>query len=538
MAAKELKPAEPAAATESKATAGMGGLIAIVVGIVLGALVGVFGGESMWVATGGPTEEIDKLEKTIVQKNKYAEEAEAKAAAGGEDAAQQAELAKELRLQIPVVQARLVEVQELAQTHADKMGRNGLAQQDASYASRMWWTETAAKMIQFAGEIFLRLLTLLVIPLVVTSMICGVTSLGDVRNMGRMGGGTILFYFCTTGLAVVLGLILVLLIRPGEVSDSTFAYVTENVEAKRDTGVLDTLLDVFRGKEGPDNAGAGMFPKNLIQAAASTNVLALIVFAIVFGGMLTTIGEKGQVAIDFFDAANAAIMKMVHLVMWLAPIGIFGLVAWNIAKNGGGEAFAAELGRIGWYVATVVIGLLVHAAVLCLLLWLLTGRNPLQYTLGMSRALLTAVSTASSSASLPVTMECAEENNGVSRRSTSFVLPLGATVNMDGTALYEAVAVIFIAQSLGIVLSAGKLLVIVLTATLAAVGAAGIPEAGLITMVMVLQAVGLPLEGIGAILAIDWFLDRLRTTVNVFGDSVGAAVIDRQVVEKEIAAEA
>jgi Na+/H+-dicarboxylate symporter len=180
-------------------------------------------------------------------------------------------------------------------------------------------------------------------------------------------------------------------------------------------------------------------------------------------------------------------------------------------------------------VTTVTIGLAGHALVLALLLWIFGRRNPWRYTCGMLRALLTSFSTASSSATLPITMQCAEENNRVSRRSTSFVLPLGATVNMDGTALYEAVAAIFIAQSIGIPLDGAALVVIFLTATLAAVGAAGIPEAGLVTMIIVLTSVGLPTEGIGTILAIDWFLDRLRTTVNVYGDSIGAGIIDRYV---------
>ena len=184
--------------------------------------------------------------------------------------------------------------------------------------------------------------------------------------------------------------------------------------------------------------------------------------------------------------------------------------------------------------ATVLGGLAIHVIVLGSLLPILARRNPFVYTYNMLRALLTAMSTASSSATLPITMECVEQNNKVSNRSASFVLPLGATVNMDGTALYEAVAVIFIAQSIGMKLAAGKLLVIFITATLAAVGAAGIPEAGLVTMVIVLTAAGVPTTGIGTILAIDWFLDRMRTTVNVYGDSVGAGVIDRFVQRSKI----
>ena len=319
-------------------------------------------------------------------------------------------------------------------------------------------------------------------------------------------------------------------VQPGVAADDTYSYIPESLAAKENTTPLSTLLAVFRGTEG--DPGSGMFPSNIFLAASQTNVLALIIFALVFGGALTTLGSRATAAIDFFSAANEAVMKMVHLVMYFAPIGIFGLVATNIAKNGGGQAFVTEMQRIGWYVGTVLLGLLIHSVFLAAILAFLARRNPLTYTLNLMRALLTAISTSSSSATLPVTMECVEGNNGVSNRAASFVLPLGATINMDGTALYEAVAVVFIAQTLGLDLSGGQLLVVFLTATLAAIGAAGIPEAGLVTMVMVLTAVGLPVSGIGTILAIDWFLDRARTTVNIYGDAIGAAVIDRIVIAR------
>jgi Na+/H+-dicarboxylate symporter len=383
---------------------------------------------------------------------------------------------------------------------------------------------------KFLGDLFLQILRLLVIPLVVTSMICGITSLGDVRKIGRVGVWTIVYYMATCAIAVLIGIMLVQWIQPGRGADDRFAFVEERVQAQEEVTAVQTLLNVVRGPEG--EPGKGMFPANIFLAASEGNVLALIVFAIVFGAAVTTIGAKGQVVIDFFVAANEAVMKMVHLAILFAPFGIYGLVAANIAKNGGGEAFASELARLGRYVATVLIGLSIHFFILAGLLPLLARRNPFTYTYNVLRALLTAMSTASSSATLPITLECVEQNNRVSNRSAGFVLPLGATVNMDGTALYEAVAVIFIAQSLNIELDIGQLTVIFLTATLAAVGAAGIPEAGLVTMVIVLTAVGLPMTGIGTILAIDWFLDRMRTTVNVYGDSVGAAFIDRLIARQ------
>ena len=503
---------------------GVSGLIAILLAIILGGLLGTFYGNAMWMASGGPSRALSRLKETIDQKQKLAgkfeSDAELAEASGDQlEAKRNRDESARILSHVPVIQNEIDRIEGLENVAEERNGT--VASQLASFV---------LGITQFCGDLFLQVLKLLVIPLVVTSMICGITSLGDIRKLGRVGGWTISYYMATCAVAVLIGIVLVIVIKPGSHVDDTFAYVTENVEAKRDTGVMETLLNVFRGREG--DPGSGMFPSNIFQAASKTNVLALIVFAICFGGALTTLGNKGRVAIDFFVAVNEAVMKMVHLVIVFAPIGIFGLVAYNIARNGGGEAFGEELRRLGWYVATVLIGLAAHGVVLGLLLPILAGRNPFTYTYNMLRALLTAMSTASSAATLPVTMECVEENNKVSNRSTSFVLPLGATINMDGTALYEAVAVIFIAQSLGIDLGTGQLVIIFLTATLAAVGAAGIPEAGLVTMVIVLTAVGLPLEGIGTILAIDWFLDRMRTTVNVYGDSIGAAVVDRNVISQ------
>lgn len=583
------------------------GLVAIITAIVIGSLVGIFYGQTMWVASGGRGEEIEKLRtKVIPQKWQYAklsaaEAIELREAGETAEADRAADRAAELITHIETIEQRVAELETAEAIHQEQLGNQGrelLAeklpeevasryQEFADQATELaaaseeanqpqavavyesWAVKFSAmavnareqgeqlaaeladnppaidssagfqdgvasfvsQLITFCGDLFLQILKMLVVPLVVTSMICGITSLGDIRKIGRMGGVTLLYYFTTGAVAVIIGIVLVLMIQPGAAADDTFAFVNENVETKQGMGVVETLFNVFRGRKG--EPGTGMFPDNIFRAAAGTNVLALIAFSIVFGGVLTTLGEKGKPVIRFFEGANEAIMKIVHLVMYLAPIGIFGLVASKIAENGGGAAFFEELGRIGWYAGTVILGLTIHVFVLGTLLTLLGKRNPFTYTLGLGRALLTAVSTASSSATLPITMECVEENNQVSNRSASFVLPLGATVNMDGTALYEAVAVIFIAQSIGYSLSLGKLIVIFLTASLAAIGAAGIPEAGLVTMVLVLQAVGLPVSGIGAILAIDWFLDRMRTTVNVYGDAIGAGVIDELVVKKE-----
>ncbi|RME05096.1 MAG: dicarboxylate/amino acid:cation symporter [Deltaproteobacteria bacterium] len=369
-----------------------------------------------------------------------------------------------------------------------------------------------ALKIKFLGELFLNALRSMIVPLVVASMITGITGLGDVRKIGKIGTRTVIFYILTTAISVTIGIVLVNLIGPGR----GFA-VEGNAAPAAAQGKTFSFIDVLMG----------MVPPNLFEAMAKTNVLPLIVFSLFFGGTLTTIGEKGLPVIAFFEGCNAAIMKLVHLIMYLAPLGIFALIAARLGEAGGWAGFRPELTKLMKYAMTVIIGLSLHAFVaLPLVLFLVGRRNPLRYLYNMLPALTTAFSTASSSATLPVTIECVEERNGVSNRTASFVLPLGATVNMDGTALYEAVAAIFIAQAFGVHLDAPHQVIVFLTATLAAIGAAGIPEAGLVTMVIVLQAVGLPIEGIGLLLSIDWFLDRCRTTVNVWGDAVGAAVIE------------
>jgi len=477
------------------------GLIAIVVAMILGAALGAFYGRQMWLAGGGPAEEAVRLEATAKQK---VERAAALDATDPKEAAR-------LRSHVPKIEARLDEVRRLEQ----QVAANGVSN----------WALAAWEFTKFCGELFLQALRLMVIPLVVTSMVCGITSLGDVRHVGRVGGLTVVYFLATTLVAVLIGIVLVETIQPGVGADDTFAYVSENVQVNEQSTAIGTLLNVVRGRPGDPNSG--MIPSNIIAAAANMNVLALIVFALVFGGAVTMLGERGKIVVDFFNVVNEAIMKMVHLVIWFAPVGIFGLVAYNIAKKGGGEAFASEVLKLGKYVATVSIGLSLQFLFLCLILWLLGRKRPLRFLLGSAQALLTALTTGSSSATLPLTIECTEENNDVRGRVAGFVLPLGATVNMNGTALYEAVAAVFIAQSIGLPLTLGALVVIVLTATLAAIGAAGIPEAGLVTMVIVLTAVGLPITGIGLILAIDWFLDRLRTVNNVYGDMVGAAIVDR-----------
>jgi solute carrier family 1 (high affinity glutamate transporter) protein 1 len=266
----------------------------------------------------------------------------------------------------------------------------------------------------------------------------------------------------------------------------------------------------------------------LFNSAEEFEILPLIIASLLFGAAFASLGKESKVMVEVFTILDKAIMKIVNWIMIFTPIGIFSLIAQRIGMEGGGGAVIELAMEIGKYVLSVVVGLSIHGfIVLPIILILFAKRNPLEYVQNLGKALLTAFSTASSSATLPLTMEGVIDESKVSPKVGRFVLPLGATINMDGTALYEAVAVIFIAQSYGIDLSIAQMVIVFFTATLAAIGAAGIPEAGLVTMVLVLQAVGLPMEGIGMILAIDWLLDRFRTTVNVWGDCVGAAVIDR-----------
>ncbi|MCD6250027.1 MAG: dicarboxylate/amino acid:cation symporter, partial [candidate division Zixibacteria bacterium] len=303
---------------------------------------------------------------------------------------------------------------------------------------------------------------------------------------------------------------LVNIIQPGSGLQMWDAALPEMVAKSQNKTIIDVITSLI--------------PSNIIGAAAEGKILPLIVFSLLFGGVLSSIGEKGKPVIALFDGINMAMMKIVYLLIWFAPVGVMALIGGIVAENR--ESFDQLLHGLGLYSLTVILGLSIHALVTLPILLLILGRkNPWQYFLNMGQALATAFTTASSSASLPITMECVQQKNGVDSRAASFVLPLGATINMDGTALYEAVAALFIAQISGIDLTFGQQLVIFLTATLASVGAAGIPHVGTVMMVMVLAAVNLPMEGIGLIFAIDWFLDRCRTTVNVWGDSVGAAVI-------------
>ena len=380
-----------------------------------------------------------------------------------------------------------------------------------------------AMQFELGGEIFLNLLTMMVVPLVMASVMSGIIGLGDIRKLGRPGGLAVTYYLITTVLAVIVGLLMVNFIQPGVGVDQT------TLDASLAEGQVSTA--------GREDADLGtilrglvlmLFTDNLIESAAKTSLLPLILFSIIFAGMLTTMGTRVQALTEIIVQVNEALLSFILLLMKLAPFGIFCLVTARFGEAQAGGNLGAVLQQTGAYFGTVLAGLGVHAFLtLPLILWIFTRRNPFRFMYQMSQALLTAFSTASSTATLPITMNCAVEKAKVSKQSSDFVLPLGATINMDGTALYEAAAAIFIAQAIGFELTITSQLVIAVTATMAAIGAAGIPEAGLVTMVIVLNAVGLPVEYIGLILSVDWLLDRFRTAVNVFGDSLGSAVVEK-----------
>ncbi|MGB2808020.1 MAG: dicarboxylate/amino acid:cation symporter [Sedimentisphaerales bacterium] len=362
--------------------------------------------------------------------------------------------------------------------------------------------------LKFAGDMFIQLLKMIIIPLILASMVAGIVSLGDIRRLGRIGLKTFIYYTATTLLAVSVGLVLVNLMKPG-------VGVKMGVEAAVDMADRETpsIISIIED----------IIPENVFAAMAENKVLSVIFFSLLLGIAISNTGEKARPLTAFFESLNTVMMKITEWIMLLAPLGVFALMAYTIGTMG-----FSVLRPLAVYMVTVVLGLSIHAFVTLPVLLSLFGKySPLKFIRDMFSAVATAFSTASSAATLPITMECLRKNTGVSNKVASFVLPLGATVNMDGTALYEAVAAMFIAQAYGINLSIGQQLVIMLTATLASIGAAAIPGAGLVTMVIVLKAVNLPLEGIGMILAVDRILDMLRTAVNVWGDACGTAVVAR-----------
>ncbi|XP_049326936.1 excitatory amino acid transporter 2-like [Astyanax mexicanus] len=408
-------------------------------------------------------------------------------------------------------------------------------------------------VIAFPGDILMRMLKMLILPLIISSLITGLAGL-DAKSSGRLGTRAMVYYMTTTIIAAVLGVILVLAIHPGNPK------LKANLgEGKKNDEVssLDAFFDLIRN----------LFPENLVQACfqqiqtvsskveiappppphpnrfgrnttkgaakyivkktlqfkSGMNVLGLIGFFVAFGIIMGKMGERARLMLDFFNVLNEIVMRLVGMIMWYSPVGIACLICGKIISINDLEVVARQLGM---YMVTVIVGLIIHGGIfLPLIYFIIVRQNPFTFFMGVFQAWVTALGTASSAGTLPVTFRCLEENLGIDKRVTRFVLPVGATINMDGTALYEAVAAIFIAQMNGVQLDPGQIVTVSLTATLASVGAASIPSAGLVTMLLILTAVGLPTQDISLLVAVDWLLDRFRTSVNVVGDSYGAGIV-------------
>ncbi|HSG99325.1 MAG TPA: cation:dicarboxylase symporter family transporter, partial [candidate division Zixibacteria bacterium] len=461
-------------------------------------------------------------------------------------------------------------------------------------------------------------LYMIIVPLIVASMVVGITALGDVRKLGKTARHTMVYFIATSAIAVTLGIVLAVTFRPGVVSGGQATLQAQAAQSSYKIGGIGslraktgqtmttrivapdissalavsaedlpagaTIIDngdgsaTFTWRPGGEQAGDAtvtffavdaargtitetviinvtddsklgfwgmlarigdamqhtlneMIPRNIVSAAADTKVLALIVFSLFFGGVLSSLGRRAKPLVEVFEIVNDAIMKLVHLVMYLAPFGVFGIVASKVGAEIGGFSGEGQetLAALGWFSLVTLCGLLIHTGLLLVALRWLADRNPFTYLVNMSEALGTALGVSSSSATLPVTMECVVEKNRVDQRAASFVLPLGTTINMDGTAMYQAISAIFVCQLFNVPLGIEHYIIILVTAVLASIGTPGLPQAGIVMMSIVMGSVGVPPEiiaqGVLIILVVDWALDRARTALNVFGDSVGAAVI-------------
>jgi len=412
------------------------------------------------------------------------------------------------------------------------------------------WSRRDAMYVSYIGKLFLNMLKCVIIPLIIPSLIAAIGSM-DLSLSGKVGLRAVVYYMATTVLAVILGIILVTTIRPGAggINEEDLQEQT----TKRNITTADTLMDLLRNCFPPNIIQAGLqqhkteliYPGEEMKVDSSTgatidpndkstwmfksawsngtNILGLVIFSIVTGVAIAMCGEDGKPLLHFFESVSIVMMKVTTWIIHLAPIGVCFLVAGQLLEM---KDIAGEFAKLGWYFATVLLGLFIHGLIVLPTIYTLATRSlPFRFIANMGNPLATAFGTASSSATLPVTINALEEKNGVDPKIARFVLPIGATINMDGTALYEAVAALFIAQMNGINPNIGQVIAISITATAASIGAAGIPQAGLVTMVMVLDTVGLPSEAVSLILSIDWLLDRFRTAINVLGDSLGAGIV-------------
>jgi len=395
-------------------------------------------------------------------------------------------------------------------------------------ATNSGWGSFTSDWIAPFGTIFINLLKLIAMPLVLSSLITGVASLSDIKKLSRIGSKTIGIYIGTTALAVTLGLISVNLIKPGDKVPEKMKeklQVTYQKDASNKANTVQKVKD-----RGPLQPLVDIIPSNFLNSASSNrNMLQVVFMAIFIGiGLIQIPKDKGKPVQEFFESLTEVVIKLVDIIMLMAPIGVFALIAQTINKVAGNNPaeILELLGALGYYMFAVIVGLIAHAMITYTGLMRLMTKMPLDtFYKGIAPAQLLAFSTSSSGATLPVTMERCEEELGVSEEVSSFVLPLGATINMDGTALYQAVAAVFIAQTLNMSLDLSAQLTIVLTTVLASIGTAAVPGAGIVMLVIILESVGVPSAGIALILGVDRILDMLRTTVNVTGDATVAVII-------------
>lgn len=382
--------------------------------------------------------------------------------------------------------------------------------------------------IQPIGTVFINLLKLIAVPLILASLIVGVTSLNDIAKLSRMGGKTIGIYIVTTMLAITIGLTVVNVIQPGnflpvETQEQLMAGYQDNIE-----GADQSAQEVM--DRSPMSFLVDIVPENFFESASDNgNMLQVVFVALLMGiGLMQIPNEKSKSLINFFDSLNEVIIKIVDLIMKVAPYGVFALMAGVIVDLAGDDIGQALdlLGALFWYTFVVILGLFLHLMIVYSGLFKIFSKMKLRdFFKAIRPAMLLGFSTSSSAATLPVTMERVEKNVGVDEEVSSFVLPIGATINMDGTSLYQAVAAVFIAQALGMDLGIAQQITIVLTATLASIGSAGVPGAGIIMLVIVLQAIQVPVEGIALILGVDRILDMCRTAVNITGDAAVSVAV-------------
>ncbi|RSK38641.1 dicarboxylate/amino acid:cation symporter [Mangrovimonas spongiae] len=388
-----------------------------------------------------------------------------------------------------------------------------------------WGSKFVTNWVKPFGTIFINLLKLIAVPLILASLIKGVSDLKDISKLSKMGGRTIITYIFTTIIAVSIGLTVVNIVKPGKsISQETR---TELVESYK--GDADSKISAAENQKnaGPLKALEDLVPSNIFNAASDNgNMLQVIFFAIFFGiGLILIPEEQAKPVKQFFDGFNEVILKLIDLIMLTAPYGVFALLAALVVESPSADLFKA----LGWYALCVVLGLALMICVYILIVWIFTKKKPSFFINGISPAQLLAFSTSSSAATLPVTMERVEEHLGVEEEVASFVLPIGATINMDGTSLYQAVAAVFIAQAFGMDLSFGVQLGIIATATLASIGSAAVPGAGMVMLVIVLAQAGIPEAGLALIFAVDRPLDMCRTTVNVTGDAAVSMLVAKSV---------